>query len=94
MNTNETSGNHPVGNHPVGRLLEAARQYRPFGEPDDFGFETRLRAALAEVPPTLAEYLARFSWRVSAVSLPLLVAAAVFSRGSSRSPFPRASAAW
>lgn len=65
-------------NDPVEPLLESAREHQPFGEPDSFGFETRLRAALGEMPPSLSEYLARFSWGVSAVSLPLLVLAAVF----------------
>ena len=71
-NTNSGSGD------PVEPLLESARGYRPFGEPDSFGFETRLRAALGDVPPSLSECLSRLSWGVSAVSLPLLVLAAVF----------------
>ena len=65
---------------PITRLFQAARGYLPsgpFGEPRDYGFETRLRAALAERAPSLAEVLSRFSWRFSFAAVPLLVIVAV-----------------
>ena len=71
---------------PITRLFQAARGYLPsgpFGEPRDYGFETRLRAALAErapsapSAPSLAEVISRFSWRFSFAAVPLLVIVAV-----------------
>jgi len=68
---------------PITRLFQAARGYLPsgpFGEPRDYGFETRLRAALAErapSAPSLAEVVSRFSWRFSFTAVPLLVIVAV-----------------
>lgn len=64
--------------HPFSDLLKAARSHRPFGDGSDFGFETRLRASLPEMTPSLAEWIAKFSWRFSAACLPLLVAVTVF----------------
>lgn len=64
--------------HPLSELIRMARSHRPFGEVTDFGFETRLRASLPEIAPSLSEWIARFSWRFSAASLPLLVAVTVF----------------
>jgi hypothetical protein len=63
---------------PLTSLLEAARKHSPFGEPGDFGFETRLRSALQESTPSVADLVARFSWRFSFASLPLLLALAAF----------------
>ena len=65
---------------PLTRLFQAARGYLPsgpFGEPRDYGFETRLRAAIAERAPSLAEVVSRFSWRFSFAAVPLLVIVAV-----------------
>ena len=65
---------------PITRLFQAARGYLPsgpFGEPRDYGFETRLRAAIAERAPSLAEVVSRFSWRFSFAAVPLLVIVAV-----------------
>lgn len=71
---------------PITRLFQAARGYLPsgpFGEPRDYGFETRLRAALAErapsapSAPSLAEVISRFSWRLSFAAVPLLIIVAV-----------------
>lgn len=65
---------------PITRLFQAARGFLPsgpFGEPRDYGFETRLRAALAERAPSLAEVVSRFSWRFSFAAVPLLVIVAV-----------------
>ncbi len=62
---------------PITRLFQAARSYLPFGESREYGFETRLRAALAERAPSLAEVVSRFSWRFSFAAVPLLVIAAV-----------------
>ena len=65
---------------PITRLFQAARGYLPsgpFGEPRDYGFETRLRAAIAERAPSLAEVVSRFSWRFSFVAVPLLVIVAL-----------------
>ncbi len=59
-------------------VLAAAREHLPHGEAPAFGFETRLRALLAERRPGLADYLASFSWRFAAASLPLAVAAIAF----------------
>lgn len=70
MNTNETD--------PIADLFARARGHQPHGEPSDFGFATRLRAALAEPAPGLADWVSRFSWGVSAIATPAVVAAAVF----------------
>ncbi|MDF1851746.1 MAG: hypothetical protein P1U85_12990 [Verrucomicrobiales bacterium] len=64
--------------HPLNRLFGEAKSHAPHGEPSDFGFETRLRAALPEMTPSLADWIATFSWRFSAATLPLLVAMTVF----------------
>ena len=65
-------------NDPLTSLLQAARKQSPFGEPEDFGFETRLRASLGDREPAFSEALARFSLRLSAVSLPLAIALVAF----------------
>ena len=65
---------------PITRLFQTARGYLPsgpFGESREYGFETRLRAALAERAPSLAEVVSRFSWRFSFAAVPLLVIVAV-----------------
>ncbi len=74
---------------PITRLFQAARGYLPsgpFGESREYGFETRLRAALAErapsapsasSAPSLAEVISSFSWRFSFAAVPLLVIVAV-----------------
>ena len=65
---------------PITRLFQAARGYLPsgpFGAPRDYGFETRLRAAIAERAPSLAEVVSRFSWRFSFVAVSLLVVVAL-----------------
>ena len=71
---------------PITRLFQTARGYLPsgpFGESREYGFETRLRAALAERAPSapsassLAEVISSFSWRFSFAAVPLLVIVAV-----------------
>jgi len=80
---------HENGTPLLDRLLAEARDHRPFGEPRGFGFETRLRAALAESPaPGLADCLASLSWRFAAASLPLAFAAAAFLAISHRHALP------
>ena len=69
MNTNEPH---------LDRLFAEARLHQPFGEPSAFGFETRLRAALAKATPGFAEIFASLSWRFAAASLPIALAAFVF----------------
>jgi len=69
MNTNDP---------PLEQLLAEARLHQPFGEPSSFGFETRLRAALAKATPGFAEIFASLSWRFAAASLPIALAAFVF----------------
>ena len=64
--------------HPLSNIFKAARSHCPFGDGSDFGFETRLRASLPEMAPSLAEWIAKLSWRFSAACLPLLVALTVF----------------
>ena len=74
---------------PLDRLFTEARLHQPFGDPSAFGFETRLRAALgAGRGEGLADYLARFSWRFAAASLPLALAAALFLAMSHRHALP------
>lgn len=70
------------------RLFGEVRPYLPFGEPSPLGFETRLRAALAVAPASLAECLARLSWRFAAASLPPALAAALFLVLSHRHSLP------
>ncbi len=78
--------------HPLDRLLAEARLHLPFtedGEPSDFGFETRLRAALAaSASGGLADCLASLSWRFSAACLPLALAAAIFLATNHRHALP------
>ena len=62
MNTNDP---------PLNQLFTEARLHQPFGEPSSFGFETRLRAALAKATPGFAEVFAILSWRFAAASLPI-----------------------
>ena len=69
MNTNDP---------PLNQLFTEARLHQPFGEPSSFGFETRLRAALAKSTPGFAEVFASLSWRFAAASLPIALAAFVF----------------
>ena len=69
MNTNDP---------PLNQLFTEARSHQPFGEPSSFGFETRLRAALAKATPGFAEVFASLSWRFAAASLPIALGAFVF----------------
>lgn len=77
---------------PLEALLAEARRHRPFGDPSELGFETRLRAALGELshctPPTLADCLARLSWRFAVASLPVALAAAAFLAITHRDALP------
>ncbi|MEM9016390.1 MAG: hypothetical protein AAGC68_05205 [Verrucomicrobiota bacterium] len=57
----------------LAQLFERARSQLPFGPPEDYGFETRLRASLGESDPAFAEVLARFSCRLSLFALPLAI---------------------
>lgn len=69
MNTND-----PI----LDPLFAEARLHQPFGEASSFGFETRLRAALAVATPGFAEIFASLSWRFAATSFPIALAAFVF----------------
>ena len=66
--------------HPIRQLLQDARAFAPFGEANPFGFETRLRAALAAAGSDLSvtDWIARFSWRFSAACLPVILGFAIF----------------
>tara|TARA_R110000850_G_scaffold36847_2_gene97060 strand:- start:2369 stop:2659 length:291 start_codon:yes stop_codon:yes gene_type:complete len=64
---------------PITQMFQAARNHRPFGKPGDFGFETRLRASLKQVSPSLADWVSHLSWRFSLVCVPVLVAGALFA---------------
>lgn len=64
---------------PIRPLFEQAAAHEPFGAPGDFGFETRLRAALRDADLvgseiTTADWIARFSFRFSAAVLPVVLA--------------------
>ena len=69
MNTNDP---------PLNQLFTEARLHQPFGEPSSFGFETRLRTALAKATPGFAEVFTILSWRFAAASLPIALVAFVF----------------
>ncbi len=58
---------------PINPLFKWAASHEPFGTPNDFGFETRLRAALAGAEPSVSEWIARFSFRFSAAVLPVIL---------------------
>ncbi|GEM_PF-453615 len=73
---------------PITRLLLAACDYLPFGESREYGFETRLRAALAEQAPTLPEVVARFSWRFSFAAVPLLLVVGVIITQQTQGQLP------
>jgi hypothetical protein len=60
------------------RLFAEARLHQPFGESSSFGFEARLRTALATATPGFTEIVASLSWRFAAASLPIALAAFVF----------------
>ncbi len=75
------------------RVLADARLHRPFSEgggPSDFGFETRLRAALApNLPvPGFAECFASLSLRFSAIFLPPVLAVFAFLALNHRHSLP------
>ncbi len=59
-------------------LFEKAKEILPFGEAGEFGFETRLRPAMADAPLGFSEMIARFSWRFSFAVLPVAIGIAVF----------------
>lgn len=61
---------------PFKLILKRAAEYEPFGEPGEFGFETRLRAALQDSGFSTADWIALFSFRFSAALLPVLLAVA------------------
>lgn len=58
---------------PVSDLFERAKKSLPFGEANDFGFETRLRASLSD-QNSLFDWISLFSWRFSATFLPIIIA--------------------
>ncbi len=60
------------------KLIELARKHQPAERPREFGFETRLRAALQESDATLLDAFASLSLRFSYACLPVLLAIAVF----------------
>lgn len=59
---------------PIKPLFEQAAGHEPFGVPNDFGFETRLRSALGDAEATTADWIAQFSFRFSAAFLPVILA--------------------
>ena len=77
---------------PIKPLFERAATHEPFGEPGDFGFETRIRAALRDAglggsEITTADWIAQFSFRFSAAALPVvLVVVAVIAFQNYGSP--------
>jgi len=62
--------------NPIESLFKRAAAHEPFGQPGEFGFETRLRAALCGSESSTADWIARFSFRFSAALLPVLLAVA------------------
>ena len=76
--------------HPIHQLFNDARAFAPFGEANSFGFETRLRAALAGAGSDLsvADWIARFSWRFSAAFLPIVLGFAIFLTVQNRNTLP------
>jgi len=76
---------------PLQSLIREAKCHAPFGEASAFGFETRLRSALAGgavagTDLSLADWFAKFSWRFSAACLPLALTFVVFL--TIRHPYP------
>ena len=81
--------NNEDASHPLDRLFVGARRHHPFGEPSSFGFETRLRAALAaDGQAGLVDCLAKFSWRFAAACLPVALGFALFLAMSHRHALP------
>ena len=64
--------------HPIHQLFNDARAYAPFGEANSFGFETRLRAALADADLSVTDWISKFSWRFLAAFLPIVLGFAIF----------------
>ena len=62
----------------VEEFFEEAKDILPFGEAGEFGFETRLRAAMSDASLGFSEAVARFSWRFSFAVLPVAIGIAVF----------------
>lgn len=62
---------------PFETLVARARCHEPFGEPNSFGFETCLKAAIADSAPSGIELIGRLSWRFTIACLPLLLVAFV-----------------
>lgn len=74
--------------HPIQQLLTDARAFAPFGEANPFGFETRLRAALAVADLSVTDWMSRFSWRFSAAFLPVVLGLAIFLTLQNRNTLP------
>ncbi len=62
---------------PLSALFEKAKETLPFGEANEFGLETRLRASLSE-QDSIFDWISVFSWRFSATLIPVLITIAVF----------------
>jgi len=60
------------------KLIELARKHQPEARPGEFGFETRLRAALRESDATVLDAFAALSLKFSYACFPVLLAIAVF----------------
>ncbi len=74
--------------HHIHSLIKEAKRFSPFGEPDDFGFETRLRSMIAGADPSVSDWIARFSWRFSAACLPAILGLAIFLTIQHRGTLP------
>ncbi|MDF1656398.1 MAG: hypothetical protein P1U58_02230 [Verrucomicrobiales bacterium] len=64
-------------NTPLETLFDEARGHEAFGEPNPFGFETRLQSAIAESGLSGIEVMGRLSWQFTIVCLPLLLTASL-----------------
>lgn len=74
-------------NDPLKSLLEDAKNWSPFGEPRELGFETRLRARMAGLEPGVMDSIATLSWRFALTCLPVLLAVAAFLAMQQQSDF-------
>ncbi len=72
---------------PVSALFEKAKEALPFGEANDFGLETRLRASLSD-QESIFDWVSVFSWRFSATFIPVLITIAVFYAWQQQWAFP------
>ncbi|MDF1741685.1 MAG: hypothetical protein P1U86_21160 [Verrucomicrobiales bacterium] len=72
---------------PLSDLFKRAKETLPFGEANDFGLETRLRASLSD-QESIFDWVYIFSLRFSATSIPALITVAVFYAWQQQWAFP------